>query len=760
MILHTIEKEFVHHGIFKKMKMKTISSLAILFLVVSMGYTQSGKLKKADDYYNKLSYNLALDLYKDLLSTSLSSAELKAKLAHCYMSQGDLKNANETYAKAVKSGDLPKEHYFYYAQSLKQTGNYAESDKWMQAFYDKNNSDKRAQSFVQNKSYLERIEKEGIHFSIANTVFNSTAADFGAYEYAPSAHYFLLSSRRKSLIKNYWTWNGTPFLDLYKVNKSTPDASYFSPSVNTNFHEGPLCFNQDNSKVYFTRNNISKGSDRRDDKGIQNLKLFVADVSKKDGVWSNIRELSINSKAYSVGHPTLSADGKTLYFVSDMPGGFGGADLYKVTINGDGTIGKQENLGDKVNTEGQEMFPWISSEGLLFFSSNGHIGLGGLDVLVCTTENGKLDNLSNVGRPLNSQRDDFAFTFNADGKSGHFSSNREGGKGDDDVYSFQMTRPFVFKITLTGIVIDKGDNTILAGSEVILKDKNGKVIATVIADKNGAYSFTVEPGKEYQLVSTNDNYTQNMVSVSIAKDAPKEVKADVMLEKVPTFALYGLIKDSKSGQILSDVTIKIIDKKSGNLVYEGKTPSTGDFSKGLEGIKLNDELSYTISLAKEGYLTKVADFKHKVDKPGVINVHEKLDVSIGKVEIGTDLATLIDIKPIYFDLGKYAIRKDAAVELEKIVKVMNEYPTMVIQLGSHTDCRSSKDFNMKLSSNRAKASADYIKRKIKNPERIYGKGFGESKLKVNCPCEGAVKSNCSEEEHQKNRRTEFIIMKM
>ena len=443
-----------------------------------------------------------------------------------------------------------------------------------------------------------------------------------------------------------------------------------------------------------------------------------------------------------------------------MPGGFGGADLYKVTINGDGTIGKQENLGDKVNTEGQEMFPWISSEGLLFFSSNGHIGLGGLDVFVCTTENGKLDNLSNVGRPLNSQRDDFAFTFNADGKSGHFSSNREGGKGDDDVYSFQMTRPFVFKITLTGIVIDKGDNTILAGSEVILKDKNGKVIATVIADKNGAYSFTVEPGKEYQLVSTNDNYTQNMVSVSIAKDAPKEVKADVMLEKVPTFALYGLIKDSKSGQILSDVTIKIIDKKSGNLVYEGKTPSTGDFSKGLEGIKLNDELSYTISLAKEGYLTKMADFKHKVDKPGVINVHEKLDVSIGKVEIGTDLATLIDIKPIYFDLGKYAIRKDAAVELEKIVKVMNEYPTMVIQLGSHTDCRSSKDFNMKLSSNRAKASADYIKRKIKNPERIYGKGFGESKLKVNCPCEGAVKSNCSEEEHQKNRRTEFIIMKM
>lgn len=740
--------------------MKTIKSLAIIFTIVSASFAQSGKLKKADDYYTKLSYHLALDLYKDLLSTPLSSAEMKAKLAHCYVSKGDLKNANETYALAVKAGDLPKEHYFYYAQSLKQTGNYSESDKWMQVFYDKNKTDKRAKSFVENKSYLERIEKEGIHFTIANAPFNSSSADFGAYEYAPGSLFFLLSSRRKSLVKNYWTWNGSTFLDLYKVKKSTTDARYFSPTVNTNFHEGPLCFNADNTKVYFTRNNISKGSKRRDDKGIQNLKLFVADVSKKDGAWSNIKELAINSKDYSVGHPTISADGKTLYFVSDMPGGQGGADIYKASINSDGSLGKHENLGDKVNTEGQEMFPWIATDGLLFFSSNGHIGLGGLDVFVCTTDNGKIDNLTNVGKPLNSQRDDFAFTFNSDGKTGHFSSNREGGKGDDDVYCFQMTRPFIFKITLSGIVKDKENNAILAGSQVSLKDKDGKIIQTVTADQNGAYSFTVDPGKDYQLVATKDNYTQNMASVSIAKDAPKEVKADVALEKVPNFALYGLIKDSKSGQLLADVAIKIVDKKSGKVIFDGKTPGTGDFSQALEGIKLNDELTYSITLSKEGYLTKVADFKHKVDKPGVINVHEKLDVSIGKVEIGTDLASLIDIKPIYFDLGKYAIRKDAAVELEKIVKVMNEYPTMVIELGSHTDCRSSKDFNMTLSTNRAKASADYIKKKIKNPERIYGKGFGESKLKVNCPCEGAVKSNCSEEEHQKNRRTEFIIMKM
>lgn len=740
--------------------MKTFNSFVSVFFVVSLGFSQSGKLKKADDYYNKLSYALALGLYEDLLSSSLSSPELKAKLAHCYILIGDLKSANETYSKAIKSGDMPNEHYFYFAQSLKQTGNYSESDKWMQVFYDKNNLDKRAVSYSENKSYLQRIEKEGIHFSIANAAFNSSYADFGAYEYAPNSTYFLLSSRRKSLVKNYWTWNGSPFLDLYKVKRSTSEAAYFSPTVNTNFHEGPICFNADFSKVYFTRNNTSKGSNRRDGKGIQNLKLFVADVSKKDGAWLNLKELAINSKEYSVGHPTISKDGKLLYFVSDMPGGFGGADLYKAPINTDGTIGKHENLGGKINTEGQEMFPWIAAEEQLFFSSNGHIGLGGLDVFVCTTVDGKVDNLTNVGKPLNSQQDDFAFTLNSDGKTGHFSSNREGGRGDDDVYSFQMTKPFIFKIILSGVVKDKDDNKILEGSEVVLKDAKGNVIGKVIADKNGAYSFAVDPGEDYQLVATKDDYTQNSASVFVSKDAPKEIKADVIINKVATFALYGIIKDSKTGQILTDVIIKIVDKKTGNIIFNGKTTDIGDFSKGLESNKLNDELDYTISMTKEGYLTKTASFTHKIDKPGVINVHEKLDVSIGKIEIGIDLASLIDIKPIYFDLGKFVIRKDAEVELDKIVKVMNEYPNMFIELGSHTDCRSSLAFNLKLSDNRAKASAEYVKKRISNAQRINGKGYGESKLKIDCPCEGAVKSNCSEEEHQKNRRTEFIITKM
>ena len=369
-------------------------------------------------------------------------------------------------------------------------------------------------------------------------------------------------------------------------------------------------------------------------------------------------------------------------------------------------------------------------------------------------------NLTNVGKPVNSQKDDFALTFNKDGKSGYFSSNRIGGKGDDDIYSFQLTQSFVFKMRLVGTVLDQSTKQTLAGSTVYLKDASGNVIASVVADDKGNYSFDVDPNKEFVIVAQNKDYTENKTTVKTSPQTGNTIKADVELAKTPQIGLIGTIKDNKSGQLLDGVTIRIKDKKTGEIVFEGTTTQKGDFIKELTKNKVNDVLNYDVTLSKQGYLTKTIEYTHKIDKPGLINMNEKLDVSLGKVEIGVDLSTLINIKPIYFDLGKYEIRKDAAVELDKIVKVMNEYPTMEIELGSHTDCRSSIASNLKLSDNRAKASAEYIKKRISNPQRIYGKGFGESKLKVNCPCEGAVKSNCSEEEHQKNRRTEFIIIKM
>lgn len=254
---------------------------------------------------------------------------------------------------------------------MKQNGKYKESDQWMTKFNQLASTDNRGVSFINNTSYLDEIKNQGTHFEIKNLKCNSIVSDFGAYPSNNDKEIYFISARKTPVMIQYeWTWNGTQFLDIYKstvVEKGElENISILNNKVNTRFHEGPLCFSPDGRYVYYTRNNISKQKNRKDKKGIQNLQLFRANIDSL-GLWVNEEILPFNSKDYSVGHPSITSDGKVLYFVSDMPGGFGGADLYKVPISEQGKFGKIENLGSDFNTEGQEMFPWVNHRGELFF---------------------------------------------------------------------------------------------------------------------------------------------------------------------------------------------------------------------------------------------------------------------------------------------------------------------------------------------------------------------------------------------------------
>ena len=742
--------------------------LAGCFLLLALPVlAQSGKLKKADEYYSKLSYAYAIELYEELIGTEADSPEMKGRLATSYYKIGNTPNAEKYFSLMINSPAATREDYFNYAQVLKQNGNYALSDQWMQKFHEDLQADMRGISFANDPSYIQTIEKLGSMFTINNLSINSQVADFGGYPSPDGKQVYFVSSRNEQIaVQHEWSWNGDNFLDLYRADISgsmqPSQPELITRRVNTRYHEGPLCFSPDGKTVYFTRNNLSKGSKRRDSDGIQNLKLYRAAI-EQDGTWKNEESLPFNSQNYSVGHPAVSADGKTLYFVSDKPSGFGGADLYKVEIKPDGTYGEPLNLGSKFNTEGQEMFPWISSDGNLFFSSNGHIGLGGLDVfVVLPARDGGWGKVINVGKPVNSQKDDFAFTMNKDNRTGYFSSNREGGKGDDDIYFYELIKPFRNQITVEGKVTDQLSGLTLPGAVVQLEDERGNVVAHTVADANGNYSFDIEPDKNYILSVKQMDYFDNSTSFSTISLVPgtTTIQKDIALEKNPGLVLYALIVDGKTNLPLEGVNINILDKDNGQLLISSLTPAAGSVQKGLIDKKTGDVLSYTIQLSKSGYLGKTLEFSYRIKEPGVINISEKLDLSLDKLEVGTDLASIIDIKPIYFDYGKYVIRKDAAMELDKIVRIMNDYPTMEIELGSHTDCRGSVVSNNKLSDSRAKASAAYVKSRISNPERIYGKGYGESKLKNGCSCEGQVKSNCTEAEHQENRRTEFVIIRM
>lgn len=744
--------------------MKHILVTVSLLFTIQFANAQAGKLKRADNYYKTLAFALAADQYEGLIGSEVDSPEMQSKLAYSYFRTERFDLSEKTYAKVVQNSSNAEDIY-QYAQVLKINGNYAASDEWMNKFIVMKPNDVRSQSFNSQKNYKEQIAAAAPDFSIQNWKNNSAYTDFGTY---PSLDvnklYFLSSRSERSFVHNNWTWNNDRFLELHVATTDSTNEvvnqDVLSKRVNSRFHEGPICFYPNGKWVIYTRNNIKKGNKRKDSQGIQNLKLYIADVN--NGKWINEREFIYNSRDYSVGHPSFTPDGKWMYLSSDKPGGFGGADIYKVAVKEDGTFGELINLGKEINTEGQEMFPWVSQEGHLFFSSDGLVGLGGLDNFVWLNDNNNFTEVLNCGTTINSSYDDFALTTFKNGKEGYFSSNRSGGKGGDDIYHYQQLTPFSLGLMVKGYTKDKNGAAILAQTTVYLFDSASKKMDSIVSNDQGYYEFHLVRDANYQLLAEKSDYFDGKAPVT-TKGLPvstRVIDQDLVLEKDPGFALLTIVKDGQTSELLDSVQVEIKERKTGNKVIYDLTNGNGEVFKSLANNKMGDILDYSIKLSRPGYLTKELVYTAKLTKPGVLELNKALDMTMDKLTVGVDLATIIDIKPIYFDYAKYTIRKDASIELDKIVKVMREYPTMEIELGSHTDCRGSIASNEKLSDNRAKASAAYIRARIPNPDRIYGKGYGEAKLKNGCGCEGPVKSTCSEAEHQENRRTEFIIMKM
>lgn len=751
-----------------------MKKVLFLFLFVFASQTliaQKSILKTADTYYEKIAYSMAAENYEKLRGSKVETPQMLARLANCYYQIGKTIKAEEIYGLMINDPSANYEDIYRYAMTLKENEKYEESDVWLNKFTVLQASDVRAQEYKGNYNYLTDLRAIPERFEINNLDINTELTDFGGY-YNPNNNEIMFISNRawEGLTQRDWGGNELPFLDIFQgqlgENMQIEKGKLFSRRVNTKYHEGPLTFSPDGRKVYFTRNNLGiRGKHKFDDKGVQNLKLYYADVDA-DGNWVNIKEAPYNSQAFSVGHPTLSADGKTLYFTSDMPGGYGGADIYKATIAEglvDVAFGTPVNLGSEINTEGQEMFPWIDVEGNLFFASDGHPGFGGLDIFVAQKALGATSfQPENLGSSINGNRDDFAFIMNLDAKTGYFSSNRTTGKGDDDIYSFTMKEPLRIPLQVCGVVTDQRTNEILPGATIDLKDDKGNLIAQAIADDKGKYCFPVEREMNYTIAVQKQDYfdKQETLSTSNLEPTVKELKKDVALMKDPGLGLYALVTDRQTGQPLENVKLKIIDLSRGQVVIDEFTPLSGDVMKPLLENRVGDCLKYQIILQKEGYLGKTLPFNHCIDKPGLVSIHQKLDLGMDKMGIGDDIGKILKINPIYFDLNKSNIRPDAAVELAKIVQVMNDNPTLEIELGSHTDCRASMSYNEKLSDRRAKSSAEWVRKKITNPQRIYGKGYGESRLVNDCGCEGNVKSDCSEDEHQLNRRTEFIIIKL
>lgn len=649
------------------MTQKSILFIVCMFCLVSVDCAaQQAKedrlVTKANESYDNFSFSPAIDIYKRILDKGYVSADLLKKLGNSYYFNADYDAAADTYKRLVDEyeSSVTPEYFFRYSQTLKTLGDYENSNVFMSKFIEATTDDKRAKAFKSEKDYLDEIEGNSGRYDLETFDYNSSYSDFAPSFYKEGV---IFSSDRDTgnLARYRHTWNSKDFLDLYKVNTDSASMDYVTKlgdKLNTRLHESTSITTKDGSTIYFTRNNFKEGKYVKDGEGVIRLKIFKATL--EDGVWSNITELPFNSDAYSVAHPALSPDEKTMYFASDMPGTLGESDIFKVSINEDGTYGTPENLGGAINTEARETFPFMTSEEVLYMSSDGHPGLGGLDIFATKISNKKYDRpIFNVGRPVNSKMDDFTFIFNEDTRKGYFASNRTEGMGADDIYGFVEHTPLQLECVqeITGTVRDKISNKVLVGATIKVIDENNEEILSTITDSEGKYTLSLDCNQGNFVRALTQGY----------------VPAEEYLQK-------------------SDAKPKIVD------FYLERDTITAGF--------------------------------------------------------GDDLAKLLQLSTIYFDFDKYNIRSDSEVEVEKVIAAMEKYPSLKIKVNAHTDSRGKDSYNLWLSQKRAESTVNYMIANGIAAERLQGEGFGETKL-VN-QCANGIK--CSKEDHELNRRSEFIIM--
>ncbi|MCC9074139.1 OmpA family protein [Flavobacterium sp. F-65] len=641
--------------------MKKYYILSLLFSFVSV--LAQTNLKKADALFRNYSYVDAAKAYEECLEKiKKPSVQTLKNAADSYYFISDNRNALKWYQKLyeIQGDNLPDIYYLRYIQSMKGVMDYGNADKITKEYLNKKGDQKEVDRYIFQKKLLDSLSKAKSLYTIQNIAINSNKSDFGAAFYKDKI-VFTSARDTTNFDKKLYNWNKQPFLSLYVAERSAVDGNLFDeiifvPNIMTKYHEATVTFSSDWQTMYYTTNILKKNKLVVDESKTNNFQIIKGTI--EDNKLVKTETVFFDSDKYSVGHPYLSDDGKLLFFASDMPGGYGETDLYVVQIASDGTMSSPQNLGPTINTIGNEVFPFYR-KGMLYFSSDGHYGLGDLDIYESKLSEGfKFSVPRNLGAPINSNKDDFSYIIDSKENYGYISSNRAQGKGDDDIYYFIKGRPICNQL-VSGKAINTKTKAGISDTFIIAYDVYDAVITETKTDADGNYKLEVPCSKRVKITANKPNYSGDEKYVETTKDNNGEIK---------------------------DVNF---------------------------------------------YLSNYDDLV--VKKDGV----EK-----------------VDINPIFFDYDKFNINPQAAIELDKVVFVMQKFPKIKIKIESHTDSRGKDAYNLKLSDERAKSTQDYILSKGIDASRIVSAiGYGEKRL-VN-KCSNGVK--CTEKEHFANRRSDFIV---
>ncbi|KFC58569.1 flagellar motor protein MotB [Flavobacterium gilvum] len=728
-------------------------------------------MERANRFFNKTYYSEAIPLYEKI-SNKIQTQEVIQNLGDCYFFTNDFDNAQKQYAILVHSNNknLSEDVYFRYTQTLKAKGKYNEANDVMRKFYSASNNSRAIEKLESDIKTLKNVSAIGNRYTIQNLPLNTENSEFGAVVFGDKL-VFAAVKKKPNLFDKTYKWNNELYLNLVSIplkniNVSDSSITYFSKDLKSPMHESNAIFTKDGKFMYFTRNNSNNGSRAKNADKISNIQIFRAEFVKDK--WTNITALPFNSPNYSVEHPALSPDEKTLYFASDMPGTLGSFDIYKVSIEGT-TYGTPINLGENINTSKREQFPFVSKDNKLYFSSNGRESYGALDVFVSDIQNNSYSKASNVGLPLNSGYDDFAFTINSDTKEGYFSSDRPGGKGKDDIYSLKETKELIIedcKQYIAGIITDTDSHLALKNATVVLKNSSNQELEKGITDADGKFNFTIECESNYSIVATKENYTENSKSFHSSAERKKsndgsmDIRSLEIIKKEEQIAFEKKKADDllKAQQLKAAELVSIQQKKKADAIalQEKKTAEANALKqkKKEDAIALEEKRLANLATAEQLKKEKLeADKKTKEIAAAKKKEKTEAIVATEKDVVKDKDRLIIKTDPIYFDYNMWYIRKESKKILNRVAELMNKYPEMVVEIGSHTDNRGNAKFNEDLSQKRADATRNYIIEQGIPKNRIYAKGYGESVPIVKCVPE----DSCDEEQHELNRRSEFVI---
>lgn len=708
-------------------------------LCVPALHAQKLKTRMAERYAENFDYPKAATIYESMIASGKADVSEYRNLARAYEEMGETLKAEATYAQIVKMGTPSAMDLRHYGDLLRANGKYTESLPFYGQAALANAEDLRAKNYADHPDLVQRLMRDSTRNQVRKLGINSPEADLGL---GVMDDLLLFSSARGEGIggKGHYVWDNEPFLNLYTAllkGQNAEEPLVMRKDINSRYHDGTVSYDSLAHRMYYTRDNWNYGRIQKAQNGELKLGIYYSDIIQGEfnqKEWGPIVAFDHNNPDHNYGHPCISPDGRRLFFVSDMPGGSGGTDIW-FSDNLGNAWGVPQNMGPKVNTPGDEMYPFITRDSTFYFTSTGHPGLGGQDIFMCRLTPSGPGTVLNMGYPLNTRFNDNGLIVLSDDTTGFFVSDRPGGAGSDDIYGATVHPP---RMIMGGVVVDKKTREAIENGTIVVQDDKGNYIDDARVEMLPGGKFTLEaPYRErYTLLTSKNGYRQQSTPVNTATDPTDNIVVE--LEKYD-YGAEGVVYHGETMQPLAGSKVQLCDAND-KVLEEQVVGADGHYQ-----FSLQPESDYRLKVEKEGFFKQSARISTKGRTAAIITT----DFKLFPLEVGQ----IVRLENIYYDYNKWNIRPDAAVELDKLVQTLLDNPTVKIELSSHTDCRGSDSYNMSLSQKRAKSAVDHLIKRGIDKGRVQSKGYGETKPSESCDCKA-----CTEDQHQRNRRTEFKVL--